>query len=266
MTAAFEPLVAAPARAAVLVDFDGTLSPIVANPDAAVPLPAARDALAGLVGAVGLVAVVSGRPVAFLRAALGIEGITYVGQYGLERWVGARVVTDPRVEPFLPVVADVAAEAERELPGLRVERKQGVAVVLHWREQPERGPEAEAWAAAAARRSGLELHPAKMAAELRPPVPMDKGRAVAEVCTGAGVDGALFAGDDAGDLAAFDALDRLRGDGTLAAAVRVAVRSPEAPPDLVARADVVVDGPAGLAALLRDLGAALTRSRHADPS
>jgi trehalose 6-phosphate phosphatase len=258
MTAAFEPLVAAPAQAALLVDFDGTLSPIVADPGAAAPLPAARDALAGLVGAVGTVAVVSGRPVAFLRAALGIDGITYVGQYGIERWDGARVVTDPRVEPFLPVVADVAAAAERELPGLRVERKQGVAVVLHWREQPERGPEAEAWATDAARRSGLERHPAKMAVELRPPIPMDKGRAVAEVC--AGFEVAVFAGDDAGDLAAFDALDRLQGNGLLAAAVRIAVRSNEAPAALVERADVVVDGPPGLAALLAELGASLRPS------
>lgn len=258
MTAAFAPLVAAPARAAVLVDFDGTLSPIVADPDAARPLPAARDALARLVGAVGRVAVVSGRPVAFLRAALGVDGVTYVGQYGLERWDGRRVVTDLRVEPFLPAVEEVAAAAERELPGLRVERKQGIAVVLHWREQPDRGPEAEAWAADAARRSGLELHPAKMAAELRPPVPMDKGQAVAEVC--AGVDAAAFAGDDAGDLAAFDALDRLQEDGALAAAVRVAVRSDEVPAALVARADVVVEGPAGLAALLAELGASLRPS------
>jgi trehalose 6-phosphate phosphatase len=258
MTAAFAPLVAAPARAAVLVDFDGTLSPIVANPDAALPLPAARDALAGLVGAVGRVAVVSGRPVAFLRAALGIDGVSYVGQYGLERWDGERVVTDPRVEPFVPVVADVAAAAEHDLPGLRIERKHGIAVVLHWREHPDRGASAEAWAAAAARRSGLELHPAKMAVELRPPVPMDKGQAVAEVC--AGMDAAAFAGDDAGDLAAFDALDRLQADGALGAAVRVAVRSDEAPADLVARADVVVDGPVGLAALLVDLGESLRPS------
>jgi trehalose 6-phosphate phosphatase len=258
MSAAFEPLLAAPARAAVLVDFDGTLSPIVANPDAAVPLPAARDALTALVGAVGTVAVVSGRPVAFLRAALGIEGITYVGQYGIERWNGARVVTDPRVEPFLPVVEAVAVEAEQDLAGLRIERKQGIAVVLHWREQAERGPEAEAWATDAARRSGLAVHPAKMAVELRPPVPMDKGRAVAEVCTG--LDAAVFAGDDAGDLAAFDALDRLRDDGALSAAVRVAVRSDEVPAGLVDRADVVVDGPAGLAALLAELGASLRRA------
>jgi len=74
------------------------------------------------------------------------------------------------------------------------------------------------------------------------------------------MDAAAFAGEDAGDLAAFDALDRLEGDGSLSAAVRVAVRSDEAPADLVARADVVVDGPAGLAELLADLGESLRPS------
>ena len=257
MDAALEPVVTHAAGAAVLVDFDGTLSPIVANPDAAAPLPAARDALARLVGLVATVGVVSGRPVAFLRDKLGIDGATYVGQYGLERWDGTRVVTDPRVEPYLAAVEDVATAAEAELTGLRVERKQGVAVVLHWREQPDRGAEAGAWAAAAAARSGLDVHPAKMAVELRPPVPMDKGLAVEALC--AGRSAAVFAGDDAGDLAAFDALDRL-GAAPSFHAVRIGVRSAEAPAELVGRADVVVDGPSGLAALLGELGDALRRA------
>jgi trehalose 6-phosphate phosphatase len=258
MEAVLAPLVEHAARTAVLVDFDGTLSPIVANPDAAVPLPAARDALSGLVGKVARLGVVSGRPVAFLRAALGLDGVTYVGQYGLQRWDGRGVVTDPRVEPYLPVVEEVAREAERELPRVRIERKEGLAVVLHWREQPEEGTRLTAWAESAAARSGLALHPAKMAAELRPPVPMDKGLAVEELCRD--VAAAVFAGDDAGDLAAFDALDRLQGSGGLGYGVRVAVRSSEAPVRLVERADVVVEGPGGLAGLLADLGAAISRA------
>lgn len=254
MDAALGPIVEHADRAAVLVDFDGTLSSIVADPDAAVPLPAARDALAGLAGWVARVGVVSGRPVSFLRAALGIDGITYVGQYGMQRWDGVRVVTDPRVEPYLAAVEATAAAAEAELPGLRVERKEGIAVVLHWREQPERGAEAGAWATAAAGRAGLGLHPAKMAVELRPPVPVDKGRVVRGLCED--MRAAVFAGDDAGDLAAFDALDALAAQHAIHA-TRVGVRSAEAPPALLARADVVVDGPAGVAALLADLGDAL---------
>lgn len=255
MDAALDPLVAHAARAAVLVDFDGSMAPIVDDPDAAIPLPAARAALAGLVGRVGVVAIVSGRPVQFLRDALGIDGVTYVGQYGVQRWNGGRVVTDPRVEPFLAPVEATARAASRELPGVLVERKDGVAVVLHWRQRPELGEQASGWAARAAASTGLELHPARMAAELRPPVPMDKGTVVEELC--AGLDAAAFAGDDAGDLSAFDGLDRLRSTGRLEHAVRIGVSSAEVLPELIARADVAVDGPAGLAALLAELGARL---------
>lgn len=258
MSAALDPLVEHAPRAALLVDFDGSLSPIIDDPDDALPLPQARDALAALVGQVGLVAVVSGRPVAFLRTVLAIEGITYVGQYGVQRWDGARVVTDPRVEPFMAPVEAVAVAASRDLPEVRVERKDGLAVVLHWRTRPGLADQIRAWAVRAARETGLEAHPAKMAIELRPPVPLDKGSVVEELC--AGLAAAAFAGDDAGDLTAFDALDRLATTGRLARAVRIGVESSEAPPQLMARADVRVDGPAGLAALLRELGERIRRA------
>ncbi len=244
------------ARAAVFVDFDGSLAPIVDDPDASRPLPAARDALAALVGRVGLVAVVSGRPVAFLHDQIGLDGVTYVGQYGLQRWVGGQVVTDPRVEPYLAPVEEIAGAATRELPGVLVERKAGVALALHWRRRPEMADQAAAWAARAAARTGLELHSAKMAAELRPPVPVDKGTVVEELSEGRVA--AAYAGDDVGDLAAFDALERLRGDGRLRHILRIAVRSAEAPPELLARSDVEVDGPTGLAKLLADLAAEIT--------
>ncbi len=255
MDAALDPLVAHAPRAAVLLDFDGTLAPIVDNPDAATVLPAAHDALASLVDRIGLVAVVSGRPVRFLRDALSLDGVTYVGQYGVQRWDGERVTTDPRVEPYLAAVEATARAATRELPGVLVERKEGVAVVLHWRQRPELGEQANEWAARAAESTGLARHPARMAAELRPPIPMDKGTVVDELCTGR--DAAAYAGDDAGDLAAFDALDRLQSSGRLAHAVRVGVGSGEVPPELMTRADVHVDGPVGLAALLADLGTRL---------
>lgn len=258
MFAALDPLVEHASRAALLVDFDGSLSPIVDDPDAAIPLLAARDALAALVGHVGRVAVVSGRPVAFLRAALAIEDLTYVGQYGVQRWDGQRVITDPRVEPFMAPVEAVATAAGDELPDVRVERKDGVAVVLHWRTRPELGDRIQAWAGRAAREAGLEIHPAKMAIEIRPPVPMDKGAVVEELC--AGFEAAAFAGDDSGDLTAFDALDRLTATGRLAHGIRIGVQSLEAPPELMARADVRVDGPVGLAGLLEELGARIRRA------
>ena len=247
-------LVEAPGRAAVLVDYDGSLAPIVDDPERARPLPAIRDVLARLSSRFGLVAVVSGRPVAFLRDALALDGITYVGQYGLERLERGHVVVDPRVEPYVDTVAIAADAAEREFPALYVERKGRVAVTIHWRTAADHSDAVTAWVDATAARLGLSVHPTRMARELRPPLPVDKGAAVEALC--AGLHAAAFAGDDHGDLAAFDALDRMQADGRLAHTVRIGVHSAEEPPELVARAQVHVDGPAGLAVLLSALAEA----------
>jgi trehalose 6-phosphate phosphatase len=252
------PLAARPDAAAVLVDFDGSISTIVDEPVEARVLPAARDALARLVDVFATVGVVSGRPVEFLDRAIDLPGVTLVGQYGLERMVDGRVVVDPRAAPYLEAVAAAADDAERELPDLRVERKAGVAVTVHWRTAPEREQEAIAVVDRIARRHGLNVYVTKMAREMRPPVAADKGTTVEALLDG--VTRACFAGDDRGDLDAFAALERLAAAGRLDHAVRIAVGSAEAPPELIAHADFVVDGPTGLASLLEQLALAATRT------
>jgi trehalose 6-phosphate phosphatase len=255
---ALQPVVDDPAHAALFVDFDGSLAPIVLDPAAAAPLPAARAALARLVPVLARVAVVSGRPAAFLRDALAIDGLDYAGTYGLERVVAGEVTLDERVRPFVDAIAQAADEAEAALPGLLVERKGDVAVTVHWRDQPERGEAVTRWAAEAAPRLGLEAPlRGRMAVELRPPVPVDKGTTVADLARGMRT--AAFAGDDAGDLPAFAALRALAADGTLASGVSIGVTSDESPPEVRA-ADVVVEGPAGLAALFDALADAITGS------
>jgi trehalose 6-phosphate phosphatase len=258
LPAPLRPLAARARDSSVLVDFDGSVSPIVDDPASARVLPAARDALSGLIGTYGIVAVVSGRPVEFLAGAIDLPGLTLVGQYGLERVVDGRAVVDARAEPYLAAIATAADELERELPDLLVERKAGVAVTVHWRTAPDREPTAVEVVERIAGRHGLTVYVTKMARELRPPVPADKGTAVELLVDGSV--GACFAGDDRGDLDAFAALERLAAAGRLEHAVRIAVGSVEAPAELVAQADVVVDGPAGLASLLEDLAAAATRT------
>ncbi|MGZ8733618.1 MAG: trehalose-phosphatase [Acidimicrobiia bacterium] len=251
VAAVFDGLLRDPARSAVVADFDGSLAPIVADPASAVALSAALSALEGLVSRFGTVAVVSGRPATFLAERIPVEGLTLVGQYGLERFVDGSVVVDPSVRPFLPAITQVADDAEHVWPDLHVERKGGLAVTLHWRGAPEQGENAAAWADATAARLGLDVVPGRMAREFRAGVPIDKGTVLETLVTDC--DAALFAGDDHGDLAAFDALDRLEASGALSTAVRVGVASDEGPAEIRARADVVVDGPAGLASLLADL-------------
>jgi trehalose 6-phosphate phosphatase len=252
------PLAARPNEAAVLVDFDGSISAIVDDPAAARVLPPARDALARLIGVVATVAVVSGRPVEFLAQAIDVPGLTLVGQYGLERMVDGKAVVDPRAEPYLDAVASAADEVEHELPDLHVERKAGIAVTVHWRTAPERETRAVEVVDRIARHHGLAVYPTKMAREVRPPVPADKGTAVEALVDGAA--NACFAGDDRGDLDAFAALARLEAAGRLEHAVRIAVGSAEAPPELIAQAELVVDGPAGLVSVLEELADAATRT------
>jgi trehalose 6-phosphate phosphatase len=256
MIDALRPLADHASHSALFVDFDGTLSPIVQDPDDARPLPEARDALAGLVGRLNRVGVVSGRPAGFLASVLGIDGLTYVGHYGLDRLEGGEVVTDPRVAPYLEAVARVAEAAESELPDVLVERKGTASVALHWRARPELGDGARAWAARVAGPAGLVLHPGRMVVELRPPVPVDKGTVVAGLADG--MTAAAFAGDDLGDLAAFRALAELLADGRVQHVARIAVRSGEEPAALVDAADAAVDGPAALAHELRELAAAIS--------
>lgn len=246
------PFAEQPARSVVILDFDGSLAPIVDDPANAAPLPEAVEVLTGLVHRIGRVAVVSGRPVAFLRSALPVDGLVLVGQYGIERLDGTSVVTDPRVQPWTEPVAAAAAEAEASLPGLFVERKGAVATALHWRRAPELEAAAVDLGHRLAARYGLALEPGRLTLELRAPVDDDKGTATSELAAGAHA--ALVAGDDRGDLAAFAAVSDLQKNAQVTHAVRVAVRSPEAPPELLDQADHQVDGPADLLALLDKIG------------
>jgi trehalose 6-phosphate phosphatase len=246
-----------PARTGLFSDFDGTLAPIVDDPATAAPLPGVRDALGALAARLGRVAVVSGRPAAFLDAHLGGLGLELWGLYGLERATaregGGVEVATPEAGRWAAVVEDVTARARAEVGDrLDVEHKR-FSLTLHFRTRPEHESLARAWADLAAAATGLVVHPARMSYELRLPLARDKGTVVAELA--AGLRTACFLGDDRGDLDAFDALDRLAA-ATAATVLRVAVRSPEAPPELLARADLVVDGPPGVLEFLRAVLAA----------
>jgi len=246
-SARLEPWRADPTTSGVLLDFDGTLAPIVADPAAARPLEGVHEALTALVSRYRLVAVISGRPARFLADQLPVAHLERWGSYGLERVVDGAVELTPDAQPWQAVVAAVAARArESGPPGVGVEDK-GVSVTLHFRGAPEQSARVRAFAEREASSTGLIVHEARMSVELRPPLAVDKGSVVERLVSAAGVSKACFIGDDLGDVAAFRALDRLP------VALRVAVRSDESPPELLAAADLIVDGPAGVRELLRSL-------------
>jgi trehalose 6-phosphate phosphatase len=242
-------LVERPSSTAMLCDFDGSLSAIVERPADAVPVPGVLEVLEALVARLGRVGIVSGRPVEFLVAQLPVRGLVYAGLYGMEHLLDGVRSLDPRVARHLPSVDAASAEAEARLPGILIERKAGVSVTIHWRLDPERADEAREVARDLARAHGLAELETRMAVELRPPVAIDKGDAATALVDGFAC--AAFAGDDSGDIAAFDALDRAARSGRLERVLRIGVVSPEMPPALLDAVDGVVDGPSGLLALLR---------------
>jgi trehalose 6-phosphate phosphatase len=238
---------------AICLDFDGTISPIVDDPAAARPLPGIVELLGPLADRFAAVALVSGRPATYLASHAAAPGVRYLGLYGLEEIVDGRVLVDPRLEAARPAVEaakrDLAADpAVAECGAYLEDKRYAVAVHLRRVADPGRwaGPIGEAAARVAAAHD-LEVVPGKMVWELRPGVRSDKGDAVRRVLEESGARRPVVAGDDLGDLPAFAVAAEVGGG------LRVAVRSDEAPAELLEAADLIVDGPEGVRELLEHL-------------
>jgi trehalose 6-phosphate phosphatase len=244
-------------QVALCLDFDGTLSPIVDDPEAARLLPGVVELLGPLAARFAAVGLISGRPATYLAEHAGAPGVRYLGLYGLQEIRDGRLRVDPRLEAGRPAV-EAAHQELRDHPAVQASgawlEDKRYAVAVHTR----RVADPRRWAAPidqAARqiadRHGLEVVPGKLVWELRPAVPSDKGDAVRKVVAESGARSVVVAGDDLGDLAAFAAAAQLAAEG--GDALRVAVRSAEAPPELLAHADLVVEGPPGLRDFLQRL-------------
>jgi len=257
-----------PGRALIATDFDGTLAPIVADPREARADPGAVAGLHGLAGLVGTLAVITGRPAAEaveLGGFGGISDLIVLGHYGGERWEDGALTAPPpppgveAARARLPQLLVDAGSPE----GTWVEDK-GSALAVHTRRAAD-----PAGALAALREplaglaadTGLVVEPGRLVIELRPPG-MDKGAALTGLVAERKAGPVLFAGDDLGDLAAFAAVRALRGEGH--PGVTVCSASGEVS-ELAAEADLVVDGPGGVAALLSLLARSLAPSSRPAP-
>lgn len=240
-------------RVAVFLDYDGTLSPIVDDPAAAVIDDRTRAAVARL-AQVATTAVVSGRDAPDVRERIGLDGLVYAGSHGFDiRGADGTVTDDGRGAPFVPSLDAAEAALTRALadvPGVHLERKR-FTLAVHVRRVPrDRVP-----AALATVEEVLEQHPdlrradGKEVVELRPDLDWDKGHAVLHLL-GALPDGGetvpVYVGDDLTDEDAFQAI-RGRGLG-------IVVRGDE---DRPTAADYRLDDTGAVADFLDDLAGLL---------
>ena len=230
-----------PARGGLVLDFDGTLAPIVDDPTASAMPDSTAQVLADLARHLGALAMVSGRPVSFLAERAAVPGAVLLGLYGMEIWRDGEVAVPDDVAVWEQPVRDAHDRLVAELAdaqGVYVEDK-GRAVAVHWRNAPDRAAAEERVQALTERlssESGLHREPGKLVEELRPPVRADKGAALRRVVAGRDLAFAVFAGDDLGDLPAFAAA---RESGGVALGV---AHGEETPAQVREAVDGTVDG------------------------
>lgn len=257
---ALRAIIASPSETLIATDFDGTLAPIVDDPETAYADPGAVAALGRLGERVGAVVVITGRPARTVvrlgrfRETPGLRSLIVLGQHGVERWNAA---DDQHVIPPDP---PQLSTLERQLPGLldslglsdaRIEDK-GRAIAVHARSLPD--PRAAFTRLAEpldelAAQHGLVVEQGKNVWEIWAPG-TDKGAALRSIVEETGARLVVFAGDDLGDLAAFRTVRDMAAAGVTGLLVCSASNEEEALAEL---SDVIVDGPAGLAAWLTEL-------------
>ena len=247
-------------RAGVIVDIDGTISPIVAVPEQARVLPRARAALEGLRSRLALVGVVTGRTTTDARRMVGLDGIVYIGNHGLEVLSpdGPRFV--PEVLAWLPHIAHAldAVEDSVGAEGVIVERK-GASGSVHYRlahdHQNARGEILRALAGATqaltrdGAASGLHIEEGRMVINVLPPLTVNKGTAVAWLVREHKLERIVYVGDDLTDAHAFRALHDLRARRE-ALTLSVGVVGTETPESIRNLADACVPTPETVADVL----------------
>lgn len=254
-----EPLRREPERSAILLDVDGVLAPIVAQPDDAHMPETTRRPLIEVARRYGVVACVSGRRASDARRIVSLGSIAYLGNHGSEILRPGSIAPEPdrelqawtrRVQTFM---RDAYGEELRRLR-VRLEDKEAIAA-LHWRGVPDEDGAEEAVRAVADRAegAGYRTHWGRKVLEIRPPVRIDKGAGIIGLLRDLDLAAALYVGDDMTDVDAFRGLAELVEAGRLGSALRVGVRSDEGPAALAEEADVMVDGTEGVRAMLRAL-------------
>ena len=240
----------------LLLDIDGTISPIAPSPAQAGVPSRTRAVLQRLVARLDLVAAISGRAAEDAAAMVSVAGMVFVGNHGLEVWREGAARPMPEVAGVGDKVQTVLRSAQQQLrlAGLLFEDK-GLTASVHYRQAGDpaaAGEQVGRVLRELTAAQGLRLTPGRMVWEIRPPVDAHKGTAVRWLAGEYRLAGALFCGDDRTDVDAFEMLRMLREQGACST-INVGVVAAETPAAVLERADLLVDGVSGVERLLETL-------------
>jgi trehalose 6-phosphate phosphatase len=231
-------------RVGLITDMDGTVSPIVPVPDDAQPTERNRQLLRQLHEHLALVAVVSGRAVADVRARIGLPQLVYIGNHGLERWQDNQVVASPQAAAFRPKLNAAIAHIKPRMPeGMWIEDKQ-VTLSLHYRDAENPQEVAKNYKPMLfeiAEEHGLRLFEGRMIFEMRPPLNINKGTIFEQLVAEYDLQAALYLGDDTTDADALKMAQVLRQSDTCYS-FAIGVTSDETPLAVLESSDFLVNG------------------------
>ena len=240
-------------------DFDGTLSPIAPTPEEAQLYPGVTDMLQRA-QRYARVAILTGREIEDGARKINLDGLTYIGEHGLAwsdglPWLHPVHVASDALEyiPSGTYLLDLVEARQAELPGIIVQRKR-VGGSIHYRLAPDKEQTHQKLLellAEPARSVNMQLSEGKQVVEIRPPLAIHKGLALRQFVQRNELRGLIFAGDDRTDLDAMLEIPGLRQQGL--AALAIAARHSDTPPELLQHADMMVDAVPGMVALLRDI-------------
>jgi len=248
---------------AVFSDIDGTLSPIVDNPDEAYVPAEMQNHVRSLVSEGVIVAMVTGRSLERARRIVGVPVRAYAASHGLDVWVDGESVRPPEVEEWEKKARQALIELQpiEGGGGIAIEDKE-FGLAIHYRQADESKDARDAIldAIAGSKSAGeFDVHEGRMLVELRPKLAITKGTAVTDLAERFEARAILCLGDDVTDIDMFDAVRELRGEGRRG--VSIAVRSDEADERVLESSDYWVDGVEGVQWLLGEIVKKLAEQR-----
>lgn len=249
-------------RLGLLVDLDGTLSPIVPVPDHAKVTPENLRLLNELAHTLPLVAVVSGRSAPDLYQRVGLGNLVYIGNHGMEMWDGSAAVTRPEAGAFRAALERVIQQLQPHLiPGMILDDK-GASISLHYRQTGDFDTDAfRALIQAIAAQNQMAMFEGRKVFEFRPPIAINKGSILEQLAAEYQLDAAVFIGDDTTDADALRMARHLRLSNRCYA-IGLGVEADETPDVVLETADLLVQGVSGVESFLEWLLRSLSASAN----